>query len=137
MKHKDNVSNTKPRVRAFSLIELQIAIVLITIFLLSTAQLLILSRSIQYRYKDHILIMGMISEKLEHFRSMPFDSPEAAVGSYTEEQTEMDTARVFRIDWTISDISPRLKSVDISCFPEGYEKRETRAIVYLSSDLGF
>jgi Tfp pilus assembly protein PilV len=117
--------------------EVQIALVVITFFLLSTAQLLILSQSVQNRYKDHIRIMSLISEQLEYLRSLPFSSPEVAEGFYTDNLTELDSVRVFRINWTISDISPRLKSIDISCFPEGYKKRETKTILYLSSDLEF
>ena len=137
MEHTENVFRKRLSVQGFSLMELQIAFVVITFFLLSTAQLLILSQSIQNRYKDHILIMRLISEQLEYLRSLPFTSPEVAEGFYTDNLTEPDSARVFRINWTISDISPRLKSIDVSCFPEGYKKRETKTILYLSSDLEF
>lgn len=137
MEHTQNVFRKRLSVKGFSLMEVQIALVVITFFLLSTAQLLILSQSVQNRYKDHIRIMRLISEQLEYLSSLPFSSPEVAEGFYTDNLTEMDSTRVFRINWTISDVSPRLKSIDISCFPEGYEKRETKTILYLSSDLGF
>ena len=137
MEHTQNVFRKRLSVKGFSLMEVQIALVVITFFLLSTAQLLILSQSVQNRYKDHIRIMRLISEQLEYLRSLPFSSPEVAEGFYTDNLTELDSVRVFRINWTISDISPRLKSIDISCFPEGYKKRETKTILYLSSDLEF
>jgi len=137
MEPTDNVFRKRHRVQGFSLMELQVAFVVIIFFLLSTAQLLILSQSIQNRYKEHILILRLISEQLEHLRSLPFNSPEVAEGFYTDNLTELDSERVFRMNWTISDISPRLKSIDISCFPEGYKKRETKTILYLSSDLEF
>lgn len=137
MEHTDNVIRKKPCVQGFSLMELLIAFVVITFFLLSTAQLLILSQSIQNRYKEHILIIRLISEQLEYLRSLPFNSPEVAEGFYTDNLTELDSEHVFRINWTIWDISRRLKSIDISCSPEGYKKRETKTILYLSSDLEF
>lgn len=121
----------------FSLVELLVAFVVIMITLLTTAQLLILSQVIQNRYRDHIRALGAIAERLEHLRSLPFDNPELDAGQYGEVQGDAASGRSFTLNWTISVVSPRMKSVWIACARTGYPQRGTETTLFLSRDLEF
>jgi type II secretory pathway pseudopilin PulG len=121
----------------FSLVELLVAFTVIMVTLLTTAQVLILSQAIQNRYRDHIRALGVISERLEHFRSLPFDSPELAEGLYSEVRGDPGSERSFTLSWTISVVSPAMKSVSIACARTGYPERKTETILFLSRDLEF
>ncbi len=137
MEPKDSNPWKRRKTKGFSLIELIIGFAILVFFLLSTAQLLLLSKSIQNRYKDHILIMRFISDRLEYLRSMPYDSPEIQQGIFTDLKFDPDSSNRFRIVWQISDISSRLKSIDISCYPEGNTTRKTETNLYLCLNLEF
>ncbi len=129
--------NEHRRREGFSLVERLVAFVVIMLTLLTTAQLLILSQVIQNRYRDHIRALDTITERLEHLRSLPFDSPELEAGQYSEVQGDVDRERSFTLSWTISVVSPRMKSVRIACARTGYPERKTETILFLSQDLEF
>ena len=132
----DRSKKDLPR-KGFSLVELLVAFVVIMITLLTTAQLLILSQVIQNRYRDHIRALAAIVDRLEHLRSLPFDSPELAAGQYGEVQGDPGSERSFTLSWTISQVSPRMKSVWIACARTGYPQRGTETTLFLSRDLEF
>ncbi len=136
-RHKGYFSKNNFSQDGFSLVELLVAFVVIMITLLTTAQLLILSQVIQNRYRDHIRALGAIADRLEHFRSLPFDSPELAAGQYGEVRGDAASGRSFTLNWTISVVSPRMKSVWIACARTGYPQRGTETTLFLSRDLEF
>ena len=136
-RHREDLSKEYFSRNGFSLVELLVAFVVIMITLLTTAQLLILSQVIQNRYRDHIRALGAIADRLEHFRSLPFDSPELAAGQYGEVQGDAASGRSFTLNWTISEVSPRMKSVWITCARTGYPQRGTETTLFLSRDLEF
>ena len=121
----------------FSLLELLVAFVVIVFALLTTAQLLLLSRAVQNRYRDHVQALATVAERLEHFRSLPFDSPELAPGRYRETLGDAESERSVTLNWTISPAAPRLKSEWIACARTGYPERKVETVLFLSRDLEF
>ncbi len=105
--------------------------------ILGTAQLVLLSKHSQIRYRDHLETMDLISNQLERFRVFPFQSSELEPGQASQEFKDPESERIYIMEWVIEDISPSLKSVHISSHPAGYRERATQVTLWLSQELGF
>jgi hypothetical protein len=105
--------------------------------ILGTAQLVLLSKHTQQRYRDHLKTMSIISDHSELFRGLPFQSSELDPGKSSQEFLDPESGRIYVLEWEIEDISSSMKSVHISCHPVGYRDRISQATLWLSQELGF
>jgi hypothetical protein len=132
-----NPRSQKSSAPGFSLIELMISGTILIQMLLSTAQLLLLAQQMKNRYRDHLITIGMISDQIEYFRSLSFESPELAPGEGLRIRTDTDSGLDFIVRWTVRFPSPSLKTLEMACYPKNQPRRRTTTTLYLSSDLGF
>ena len=137
MKQDLILTTKRSRIEGFSMIDLLLAFAIIFFLLVNLAQILILAQNSQNRYRDHLLASGFVLEQLAVLRSCPFQHTDMQPGSYLKEYQDPDSERVFVVNWTIADVSPDLKSVEICCSRKEGSKHATKTSLYLSQELGF
>ncbi len=123
--------------QGFSLIELLFSFSLIIFFILGTAQLLIHSLFITARTHSSLASTELVSEKLEHFKSLPFESNILKEGSYSQTLYQSYPGRVFILKWDIRDLSSELKQIEIEAYSKIHPEKKIRLVLYISQPLGF
>ncbi len=121
----------------FTLIEVLVSASVIILLLLSLAQLtvhsLLIKRISEYRINSAVLA----SSKLEYFKSLPFESEELAEGSGEETIEKQGLKGLYRRQWSIQDVSPEMKEIEIECFYAHSPERKIRLVFYMFKKLGF
>jgi prepilin-type N-terminal cleavage/methylation domain-containing protein len=123
--------------RGFSLLEVLLAMALVSFLLAGTGELVL--RSIQCKKKadGRLSMTGLLSSRLEIMKALPFESADFAAGSYSAE-TDGETQEVAaRAEWQIEDISPNIKKIKYRIFIEGKQNRAVQAFLLVSRHLGF
>lgn len=136
-KNKKGGYKGKPGSQGFSLIEVLISFALVTWLILGISQLIIHSLSIKRRSDDSVKSAELASSKLEHFKSLPFESSELFEGVGEESLKGYEPKKFFRREWSIEAASPNLKKIIMNCFSEICPEKKTRLVLYLSKELGF
>lgn len=132
-----NPKSENPAPQGFGLIELMISGTILIQMLLSTVQLLLLAQEMKNRYRDHLITIGMISDQIEYFRSLPFENPELAPGEGFKIRTDTNSGLDYIVQWTVRAPSPSFKTLEMACYPKTHPRRRTTTSLYLSRDLGF
>lgn len=120
-----------------TLIEVLLSSSIVILLIMGLAQLTLHSLYVK-RIADYRLRSAeLASSKLEHLKSLPFDSAEL------DESTREESIHVkghqghYQRVWTIEDISLDMKKIEIECYFENYPKRKIRLALFLSRELGF
>lgn len=121
----------------FTLIEVLVSASVIILLLMSLAQLTIHSLLVKRISDYRINSAELASSKLEYFKSLPFESEKLAEGSDEETIEKEDQKGFYRSQWSIQDISPEMKKIEIECFYESSPERNIRLILFMSRKLGF
>jgi prepilin-type N-terminal cleavage/methylation domain-containing protein len=121
----------------FSMIELLIAMSITSIFILGTAQLTL--HSIHLKRKSDCLVRAseLASTRLEHFKSLPFDSMDLEDTEYEETIQDERSNHLFFRGWTIRRIASSMKRIEVDCFAQNYPRKRIRAALLISRELGF
>lgn len=121
----------------FSMIELLIAMSIISIFILGTTQLTL--HSIHLKQKSDCLVRAaeFTSAAFEHFKSLPYDSAELEDVENEETIEDERSNNLFHRCWTIRKISTSLKRIEVDCFARNHPRKKIRATLILSRELGF
>jgi prepilin-type N-terminal cleavage/methylation domain-containing protein len=121
----------------FSMIELLIAMSIMSLFILGTAQLTL--HSIHLKRKSDCLVRAaeLASTALEHFKSLPYDSMELEDGDGEEIINDERSNHLFLRGWTIRRASASLKRIAMDCYAKNHPRKRIRAILVLSRELGF
>jgi len=129
--------NARRQNTGFTLIEVLVSASVIILLLLSLAQLtvhsLLVKRISEYRINSAVLA----SSKLEYFKSLPFESAELAEGSDEETIEREGPNGFYRRQWSIQDVSPEIKKIEIECFYEHSPQRKIRLVSFMLRKLGF
>lgn len=123
--------------RAFSLIEVVIAIVITFTLILGTAQLTLNSLWSKKKSDLNFVTASVVSSILENLKSLPFSSSDLQEGDFSEKK-EGDKAGLSCICiWQIQDNSEIMKSIKMECYPENAPDKRIRLYLFISRDLGF
>jgi len=131
------IENTQRPNPGFTLIEVLVSASVIILLLMSLAQITIHSLLIKRISDYRINSTELASSKLEYFKSLPFESEELAEGSDEETIEKEGQKGLYRSQWSIQDISPEMKKIEIECFYESSPGRNIRLILFMSRKLGF
>ena len=115
--------------RGFGLIELLISSSLILFLIIGTAQLLGLSLAAKGNGEFLFRAARVASSKLEHFKSLPFESAELEAGIHEEDIRDPAFPRPCRIVWRVENPDEGLKKVILECFSP--DKPQRRAVFCL------
>lgn len=129
--------DTRTNRQGFTLVEFLISFVLTTLLITGTAQLAIHALLVKRSADLNLTSSELVASKLEHLKSLSFESDEMKQGQYTETLTIEDTLEPWVREWRIQDISPSLKSIEIHCFSQNKPFKKIRLILLLSRELGF
>lgn len=121
----------------FSLIEVLVSLALVSFLLLGTA--FMLTRAIQIRLRcDRIAKSSeAASAFLAKLKSMPFESASLNEGSGEERFNGPGDPVSLVLRWTITDLSERLKQIEVECHATDLPQKKTHLFLYISRDLGF
>lgn len=132
-----SIKNTRSQKLGFTLIEVLVSASVIILLLLSLAQLtvhsLLIKRISEYRINSAVLA----SSKLEYFKSLPFESEELVEGENEETIEREGLKGLYRRQWSIQDVSPEIKKIEIECFYEHSPERKIRLVSFMLRKLGF
>jgi len=119
------------------MIELLIAMSIISVFILGTSQLTL--HSIHLKQKSDCLVRAaeFTSAAFEHFKSLPFDNMELEDGSHEEIIADERSNHLFLRRWTIHKVSASLKRIEVVCFAQNHPRKRMKAVLLLSKELGF
>lgn len=121
----------------FTLVELLISFALITFLISGTAQLTMHSLLAKRRADYNLRTAELAASKLEHFKSLPYESDELKEGIQKEAIREEGTQQIFLIEWRIQDPSLNMKRIEIEARLKNYPQKKTRVVLVLSRELGF
>jgi hypothetical protein len=114
-----------------------ISFAIVTILLLGAVQLTLHSLHARRISDCSMESAELASDKLEFLKSLFFDSPELKESSHVERVRSLKRQDVFVREWTISDVTPRMKKIEVICFSESCTQRGTRVVLFYSEELGF
>jgi len=127
----------KKNKQGFTLLELLISFAIVSILLLGAVELTLHSIHSRRTSDCSLESAELASDKLEFLKSHFFDSPELEENSCVERIRSQKRQDVFVREWTIEDITPRMKKIEVVCFSESCTRRETRVVLFYSRELGF
>lgn len=119
------------------MIELLIAMSIVSILILGTAQLTL--HSIHLKRKSDCLVRAaeLGSTTLERFKSLSYDNFDLEDTEHEETFRDERSNHLFLRGWTIQRLSASLKRIEVDCFAKNYPRKRMRAALYLSRELGF
>lgn len=120
--------------RGFTLIELLISMTIIAILATGAAELISLSLLLKKRADIHAAGAGLVAEKLERLRALPFDHEGLKAGENTETLKAAGESTYVR-EWVIDDLSAGTKRIRVHIRSDG--RTVARAALLVSRDLGF
>lgn len=117
--------------------ELLISFAIVAILLLGAAQLALHSVGAKRTADCNLESAELASDKLEYLKSLSYESQELEEGSLIERISSQKREDVFRLEWAVLDVSPRLKKIEVVCYSESCARRTTRIVLFYSRELGF
>lgn len=123
--------------QGFTLLELLIAFAIIAFLLLGAVQLTLHSLYARRTSDCSLEAAELASDKLEYLKSLPFENPELEENAHVERVISLKREDVFTREWTVSDVTPQMKKIEMVCFSDSLVQRETRVVLFYSKELGF
>jgi len=121
----------------FTLVEFLISFTLVTLLLTGTAQLTIHTLLIKRNADLNMKTAELASSFLEYLKSLPYESDVLKEGSSEDSIKEDCSPEKFHRKWTVKNIAPNMKRIEVECFSENRSFKKTRLVLYLSKELGF
>ncbi len=123
--------------RGFTLIEVLVALSLVTFLIAGTGELISLSLLAKRKAEAHAGVIHHLTDKLESLRSLPFEDPELKAGQYEEEVATQGADPAFLVEWNIEDLSGGMKRIGIVVSSRGRTPATAKAVLLVSEKLGF
>lgn len=117
--------------------ELLVSFAIVAILLLGAAQLTLHSLHVKRTSDCSLESAELASDKLEYLKSLPFESQELEENSNAERIQSQRRNDVFVREWTIFDISPDWKRIEVTCYSESCGHKISRLVLIYSRELGF
>jgi len=126
----------RKRSKGFSLIDLLVSMTLTSFLIMGMAQLMCHSILIKRKTDCSLRAAELASLKIEHLRTavLSGDIPDT---SQTEELEDDRANQTFLRKWSIQDVSPEEKKIEMHCYALNYPRKTTRVTLILSTELGF
>lgn len=121
----------------FTLLELLISFAIVAILLLGAAQLTLHSLYVKRTSDCSLESAELASDKLEYLKSLPFESQELEEGSNVERIRSQKRNDIFLREWTIFDVTSKMKKIEVVCYSESCAHRRARFVLFYSKELGF
>lgn len=132
-----SIHNGRRQNLGFTLIEVLVSASVIILLLLGLAQITVHSLLIKRISEHRINSAVLASSKLEYFKSLAFESEELAEGSDEETVERKGLKGFYKRQWTIQDVSPEMKKIEMECFYEHSPERKIRVVSFMLRKLGF
>jgi len=123
--------------RGFSLIEVLMTMALVSFLLTGMAELLLRSIQAKKAADEHLQRAGLLSSKLESFKSLPYESEGLRAGEYQEEIEGAPDEAAALAEWRIEDRGLNSKRIDLRIALQKRPDRRLRAVLLVSGFLGF
>jgi prepilin-type N-terminal cleavage/methylation domain-containing protein len=123
--------------KGFSLIELLISMSLIFFLLTGMAQLIILSCATKKKAEFHLTAASLACSKLEHLKSLPFESPELEQGCHAESVKDSLSAEVLLREWRVLDLAEDMKKIVLKVSSPNNRKKEAAFVLLINRKLEF
>ncbi len=123
--------------RGFTLLELLVSFAIVAILLLGAAQLTLHSLYVKRTSDCSLESAELASDKLEYLKSLPFGSQELEENFHAERIRSHRRNDFFQREWTILDISPNMKKIEVQCYSESCVHKKARIVLFYSKELGF
>jgi len=121
----------------FTLLELLISFAIVAILLLGAAQLTLYSLHVKRRSDCNLESAELASDKLEYLKSFSFESQELERSTNFESIKSQKINVIFRLEWTIYDVSANIKKIEVECYSTSCTHKKTRLVLFYSKELGF
>jgi Tfp pilus assembly protein PilV len=125
------------RTRGFSLIEILFASCLTLMIIVGTAQLMARSLAAQNRANFHFRASVLASSKLEHLKSLAFDSQDLVAGMHQEVILDRVTGQIYRVENDIAEAGESAKTVVLRISPQTRPQWQAVFCLILSRELEF
>jgi prepilin-type N-terminal cleavage/methylation domain-containing protein len=137
MKNLSKNNNKGFRQRGFTLVEVLISFSIIAVLALGTAQLTLQSIVVKRRTDYNLRAAELVCAKLEHLKSLSFESGELDECLITERLQGGSNGEFYQREWKVQNMSPELKKIEIECYCESCPQKKTRLFLFYSRKLGF
>ncbi len=125
------------KTRGFSLIEILFASCLTLLIIVGTAQLMARSLAAQNRADFHFRASVLAGSKLEHAKSLAFDSQNLAAGLHQELIADGVMGQIYLIESNITETGESTKTVVLRISPQSRPQWEAVFCLILSKELEF
>ncbi len=123
--------------KGFSLIELLISMSLIFFLLTGMAQLIIFSCAAKKKADFHLTAASLACSKLEHLKSLPFESPELEQGRHAESVKDSLSAEVLLREWRVLDLAEDMKKIVLKISSPNNRNKEAAFVLLINRKLEF
>jgi prepilin-type N-terminal cleavage/methylation domain-containing protein len=122
--------------RGFTLIEVLLAMALVSFVLFGTAELLVRAQQLSREADARIRMTDILVATLEGLKSRPFDGSDLNAGDV---RTSLESAgqKPLILERRIEAVSADLKRIELILYADEARQRGIRAVLYISRFLGF
>jgi prepilin-type N-terminal cleavage/methylation domain-containing protein len=131
------IETKKKMDQGFTLLELLISFAIVSILLLGAAQLTLHSVHVKMTSDCSLESAELASDKLEYLKSLFFESQELKESSHVERIRSQKREDVYVREWTVLDVAPDMKKIEVVCYSESCAQRRARIVLFYSRELGF
>lgn len=123
--------------RGSSLVEVLVAMALVLLLVVGTAEMLTLSLKAKRRGDVLAAITHAVSDRFDGLRARPYEDAALAAGTHAETVRVDPGGCLIAQTWEITDGGNGLKRVRLTAREAGRPGPETAAVLFIARDLGF
>jgi Tfp pilus assembly protein PilV len=131
------VRREKMKAPGFTMIETLLASCLTLLIIVATAQLMARSLAAQNRADFHFRASVLASSKLEHLKSLAFDSQDLVAGLHQEVIVDGLTGEIYQVESNIAETGESAKTVVLRISPQTRPQWQAVFCLILSKELEF
>jgi prepilin-type N-terminal cleavage/methylation domain-containing protein len=134
--HETWISQGMTTRRGFTLIEVLLAMAIVSFVLFGTAELLVRAQQLSREADARIGMTDLLVATLEGLKSRSFDGPDLDAGD-VRASLEPAGQKTVILERRIEAVSADLKRIELVLYAEDARQRGLRAVLYVSRFLGF
>ena len=123
--------------RGFSLIEVLVAMSLALLLIVGAGELLTYALRAKRKGDVTAALTHALTDRLESLKSLPFEDAALAAGEYAETVRVQPGDCLVVEEWEVADDGDGMKRIRLKVRPAGRPGPETKAVAFISRDLGF
>jgi prepilin-type N-terminal cleavage/methylation domain-containing protein len=125
------------KTQGYSLIEVMVAMALVLLLLLGTAELVTLSIWAKRKGDVTAGLCRAVEARAESLKSLSFEADGLQPGEYSETVRDEAGGGLFLHEWTIEDPGGRAQRIRLTVTPAGRAASAAALTLWISKDLGF